>query len=344
MRLTFLCSLVFAALGHLAQAQQMPATAISPDGATLLVAGDNRVIYTLDAATLAVTSRRYLPEQVEWMTYSQDGETIFMRTQARTFSARSAGSFKERFGAEKVNAVSYAPEAGRILLMENNYKGGILRLLAASSGKNILKMDLPELRTDEVVLSDDGASALILTNSENSDTEEKAQPGSDLKGFAKYDFRQRHDGYISKVIAVDLAAGTFAATDTWYRVSNPTQLRMLGGNAVLVKSVSDTAVIQPDGSTTMIDLGEKYASFVQISADGQNVYLASNNELRIHALNGTAVATGGLTIQADRQPGPAERVTSMAEAGDGTLYLATSAYRILKVSPGATSVTAVPVF
>ena len=206
MRMTVLAGLLAAAVAQPAAAQEMTALAISPDGTTLIAAGDNRVVYTLDAATLTVSDRRYIPEQVRWAAYSTDGQAIFLRTQDRSFLAVEAGSFVKRFGADDIVSVAYAPGAGRLLLLENNYKGGILYMVAATSGKKMYALEMPELRTDDAAISADGSRALLLTNSETSDAEEKAQPGSDLKGHAKYTFRQQNDGYISKIVSVDLKA------------------------------------------------------------------------------------------------------------------------------------------
>ena len=98
MRLPFLAG-AFVAFASIVQAQEINSLAISPDGATLLAAGDNRTLYTVDAASLAVTDRKYFPEQIRWVAYSEDGKSVFLRSQERTFSARNATNFKERFSA-----------------------------------------------------------------------------------------------------------------------------------------------------------------------------------------------------------------------------------------------------
>jgi len=345
MRMTILAGLGFAVLGAVAQAQEIPALTISPDGTTLLVAGSNRVIYTVDAATLEVSDRRYYPEQVRWARYSSDGETVFLRTQDRKFSAVSAGSFKERFGADKIVAVSYAADSGRIALLENNYKGGVLHVLRAGSGKRMTTIEFPELRTDDVALDPSGDFALLLTNSETSDAEEKAQPGSDLKGYDKNVFRQQHDGYISKLVSVDLNAGTFDVAETWYRVSSPSQVRILNGKMALVNNGSDSGLVAEDGSAQLMNLGDKYVSHSRISDDGKTILLTNNVEIRIHSLiDGASISEVGQTVEADRLPGPGERVTAVAEAADGTLYMGTSAYRVIRVDADGGNLTVAPVF
>jgi len=343
MRLHLLAG-AFIAIASFAQAQEIHSLAISPDGATLLAAGDNRTLYTVDAGNLAVTDRQYFPEQIRWVAYSEDGKSVFLRSQERTFSARNATNFKERFSAENIVSVAYAPNARRLLLLENNYKGGVLHMVAATSGKKMLLLDMPDLRTDDIAVSDDGSRALILTNSESSDTEEKVQPGSDLKGYDKYAFRQNNDGYISKMVAVDLNAGSYDVADTAYRVSSPSQVRMLGDQAVFVNSVSDTGLVAADGTSKLVNLGDKYVSFARINDAGTQVVLTSNSKIAVHPLQNGAVGDPLLEVEAEDIPGPAERVTAMAEAADGTLYFATSAYRIWKLPNGSDQIEVMNVY
>ena len=93
-------------VGSAVSAQQMTAVAVSPDGATVLAAGDNRVLYTLDGATLEVTDRKYIPQQVKEIHYSRDGRRIFLRMDNRLFRAHAAGSFKMLFEVENISSMS----------------------------------------------------------------------------------------------------------------------------------------------------------------------------------------------------------------------------------------------
>ena len=86
---------------------------------------------------------------------------------------RSAGSFKERFAMEDIDEVAHAPGAERLLLMENNYDGGVLHVVDTRTNKVLNRIDLPDIDTNLVAISDDGARAIILTDAEKSEDEVK---------------------------------------------------------------------------------------------------------------------------------------------------------------------------
>jgi len=335
---------VLMVLPQVAAAHEIEGLTISPDGNTLLVAADNRVLYRMDTADMSVTERRYISEQIKWVSYSADGDTVFMRTNDGTFQAVNAASFKVKFSAKDADAVSYAPAARRIALLNGNYKGGILTVLAATSGKQISKLEMPEIRTTDVALSEDGNTAILLTSSASSDAEEKAQPGSDLKGYAKYVFRQEHDGYISQVVSADLKAGSFEVKDTYFRVTQPKYVDMIGNAMTIVNGVNDSAMITPDGRAQMLDMGENYVGHSRISNDGTEIILSTNRDVRFHPINNGVVGEMTREAKGDNIGGPSERVTAITEGTDGTVYLGTSAYRIWKIAPGSTTIEAVPVY
>ncbi len=327
-----------------AVAHEIEALTISPDGATLLVAGDNRVLYRMATADMSVAERRYIPEQIKWISYSADGDTVFLRTNDGTFQAVNSGSFKVKFSAEDVDAVSYAPDARRLALLDANYKGGILTVLAATSGKLMSTLEMPDIRTTDVALSGDGTSAILLTSSKSSDAEEKAQPGSDLKGYDKYLFRQEHDGYISQVVSADLRAGSFAVADTYFRVTQPNYVQMMGDAMTLVNGVNDSAMIQPGGTAKLLDMGENYVGHSRISNDGTKIIMTTNRDVRFHPFDNGVAGEMTREVQAESIGGPSERVTAITEGTDGTVYLGTSAYRIWKIAPGSDTIEAATVY
>lgn len=328
-----------------ATAQVMPAVAVSPDGTTVLAAGDNRVVYTLNAETLAVDGRRYVAGLVRWLDYSADGRLIFVRTDNNIFTARAARSFKTAYAVEDISAVSYAPQADRIALLESNYDGGVLHVLVASTGEMVNRVEFPEIRTNYVALADDGASALLLTQSDRSDDEPKENPASELKGYDRYLFRQQNDGYTSQVVSVSVESGEWTLSDTFYRVSFPGQVRMLDGRMAIINGPGDSALVSADGSTDLLNLGSGYIAFGRISDAGSDVVLTGGTDIAVHSLDGAVAAeTASHELETARLDGPAERVTAIDEAADGTLYMVTSGYRIWKVAPGALEADTKPVY
>lgn len=344
MRFLGICGVWLCTTVGLASAQTINAVAISPDGSNLLVAGDNRVLYTLDPSSLTVIDRAYIPGQIEWMEFSADGRTVYFLHDDETFEARSAGSNKQRFTLEGITDVSYAPAANRVLLMEDNYKEAVFHLLQAENGKELRTFTLEEIDAEQVSLSLDGSYALVLTDSDKSETEPKADAPSDLKDHDKYLFRQQNDGYVSNVLKIDMRSGEFTTTETFYRVSYPKQIRSTDNGMVIVKDRGDSAFITAEGSATMIDMGEDFLSFARLSDDGTTMMLSSGTEVAFSPMENGGVSATKRELKTERIKGPSERVTAVDEAADGTLYLGTSAYRIWKILPNGETIEAAPVF
>jgi hypothetical protein len=344
MRIFGLVGTCLALTAGAANAQQITAVAVSPDGATLLVAGANRVIYTVDPATLAVTDRRYEPGRVKWMEFSGDGSSIYVLTDDARFAAYAVGSFKQGFTAEGVDAVSYSRTANRLALLENKYDGGILRILQATNGKEMAKIIFPEIDTELVALSDDGKTALILTDGDQTDAEPKANPPSDVKDHDKYLFRQQNDGYMSQVLTVNLQSGEFSAAPTYYRVSFPEQVRMQGDAMAIINDRGDSALVQADGNATLLNLGKDFVSMAWLADDGASMMLNSGDDVAIVPLTEGAVGAPTREFEVGRVQGPTERVSAVDQAGDGTLYMGTTAYRLWKLTPDGAEIEVAPVF
>ena len=339
--LTLLCAIFAANTLH---AQTMTAVAVSPDGKTVLAAGDNRTLYTLDAETLDVIDRKYIPAMVRELTYSADGSRIFMRMDNRDFRAHSAGSFKKLYEVENISSMSIAADTDRIALLEDNYNAGVLHIVRGANGKTIRKIDFPETDIEQVAISADGSFAMVLTDDDKSEDEPKESPPSELKGYDKYVFRQQNDGYTSQILNVDLSKGTHTIADTFYRIGYPFQVRMLGDKMAFINSATDSGLVGTDGAAQLINLGDSYVAAGRISDDGTSIVLTSGNDITYHALNAGVAAEASREMEAADIDGPSERVTAMDEAADGTMYMVTSGYRIWKIAPDAAEPVVRPVF
>src|SRR5436305_710343 len=56
----------------------LEAVAVSPDGKVVAVGGQNRVVYLLDAKTLAVTKRLWIGARIGRMTFSRTGARLIV--------------------------------------------------------------------------------------------------------------------------------------------------------------------------------------------------------------------------------------------------------------------------
>src|SRR5215207_9445246 len=72
----------------------LEAVAVSPDGKRLAVGGQNRVVYLLDADTLAVQRRVWLGARVGRLSFSGDGKRLLAEDEADNLHLLDAASGK----------------------------------------------------------------------------------------------------------------------------------------------------------------------------------------------------------------------------------------------------------
>lgn len=341
----FAAAIIAACSATLVQAQEITSVAVSPDGTTIKAAGTNRVVYTVDAETMQITDRHYHPGKVEEIQYTPDGRRIIMRMDNEMVRVVSARSLKNLYEISDVDEMSLSADGSRLALLENSYKGGILSLVNAANGKPISRIEFPEIRTRVVGLSADGSKAIVLSQGDNDgDLEPKESTPSDLDDYAEDLFKQQHDGYVSKVIAVDFSDDSHTVNQTFFRSSFPFAVGMVGDKLAVTNGTQDSALIAADGSTELMNFGDLYLSNAMLSADASTVMMNNGSTFMVHGLDGSVIGAEQRKIEGPRIDGPGEWITAMDEAADGTIYVATSAYRLWKIAPDASEPEVIPVY
>ncbi|MGH1412695.1 MAG: hypothetical protein ACRBB0_04325 [Pelagimonas sp.] len=331
--------LLFAGMTH---AQGIESMSVSPDGQTVLISAANRVVYTVGADTLEVSSRRYIPEMVRQIIHSDDGALVYLRDEEEQLIAYNSADMAQVWRIEGADEVVYDGVNGVLAVLDEHWKDDSIRLVAADTGNQMTRVALGKIKSDMLALGPDAKSALILTQSSKSDVETSQEQPADLNKLQKAEFKQKTDGYVSTVITVDFDLGEFTTSESHYRVSYPHQVRMMGDKMMVLRSNIDSALVGADGSAKLIDLGEDYFNAAMVDNAGKTFVLTNGVDLRFVPVDGGS-AEGLLTAQ--RLPGgPAEWVTATAEGKDGTLYFGTNASRLFKVSADRGSVQAVAVY
>lgn len=325
-----------------AQAQSIEGLSVSPDGKTVLMSGTNRVVYSVSTDTMEVTDRRYVPQMVRQIIHSDDGSMVYLRDNDKRLIAYNTADMSEAWRTEDADEVVYAPEQGTLAILDEHWKDDSIRLVAADSGSQTARIALGKMKTDMFALGPDGRSALILTQSSKSDAEVKKDEPADMTKLQKADFKQRTDGYVSQVIAVDFDLGEFTQAESHYRVSFPHDVNMVDGKLLILRSNLDSAIVGSDGSADLIDLGKDHFNSAMLDKAGTTYILTRGTDLRFVPVGGGA-AEGLLSVQRLRG-GPAEWVTAITEGKDGTLYFATNAYRLIKVPADRGSAQVVSVY
>lgn len=323
-------------------AQSIETLSVSPDGQTVLVGGTNRTVYTISAATLEVTGRRYVPHLVRQILHGANGEFVFFRDDADVLTAYKADGMAEVWRISDVDSMAYDAERRVIVALDQHYKDDSVRLLQASTGEQMARVALGKIKSNLIALAPGADKALILTGYTKTDAEQKQDEPDDLTKLQKAEFKQKTDGYVSTVVSVDFDTGSFETAETSYRVSYPKAVRMADGKLMVLRTNVDSMILGPDGSGALIDLGEEYFNHAAIDSKGDTYILSKGVELRFVPVSG-AGAEGVLKGEKLRG-GPAEWITAMAEGADGTLYFGTNAYRLLKVGPSRGKIEIMPIY
>ncbi|WP_323769463.1 WD40 repeat domain-containing protein [Antarctobacter sp.] len=325
-----------------AHAQTIETISVSPDGKTVLVGGSNRTVYTISAETMEVTGRRYVPQLVRQIVHGAIGEMVFFRDDADVLTAYKVDGMTEAWQVSDVDDMVYDAPSRVIAALDKHFKDDSVRLLQASTGEQLARVAMGKIKADLIALEPGAGKALILTGYTKTDAEQKQDEPTDLTKLQKADFKQKTDGYVSNVVTVDFVAGSFEMAETGYRVSYPKAVRLDGDKMMVLRTNMDSMLLGPDGTGELIDLGEDYFNHAGIDAKGESYILSKGVELRFVPVNGEGAE--GL-LKGDRlRGGPAEWITAMTEASDGTLYFGTNAYRLLKVGPTRGKIEIMPIY
>lgn len=325
-----------------AQSQSIETISVSSDGKTVLVGGSNRTVYTISADSMEVTGRRYVPHLVRQIVHGAIGELVFFRDDADVVTAYKVDGMTEAWSVSDVDDMAYDAQTRVIAALDQHFKDDSVRLLQASTGEQLARVAMGKIKANLIALEPGAGKALILTGYTKTDAEQKQDEPEDLTKLQKADFKQMTDGYVSNVVTVDFVSGSFEMAETPYRVSYPKAVRVSDGKMMILRTNVDSMMLGPDGTGALIDLGEDYFNHAGIDAKGENYILAKSVELRFMPVSGEGAE--GVLKGDHLRGGPAEWVTAMTEAADGTLYFGTNAYRLLRVGPTRGKIEIMPVF
>ncbi|MCO6384020.1 PQQ-binding-like beta-propeller repeat protein [Oceanicola sp. 502str15] len=314
---------------------------LSPDGATLLAGGDNRVIYVIDAATFEVKERIWSPAMPVWMDHSADGSLVYVLDSDDMLTAYAAADMSKKWEIQRVRDMAFRPEANRIVTWRGVSGGSEITVIDATTGGQQKTVATPEgTQIDSAGLSDDGTMLYAITRQEKSEDETKEKPGDDVKGLDKEIFRKKHDGYVAQLLKVDLEAGTTAATGSWYSGSNFDDVRAVGEQVFYLKPGSDPMVADAAGEVTMLDLQRTNGDYAEISPDGTEIVAGDGGKVSFIPVAGGAP----LTLGVEDLPGWFEKTQGFEYLPDGRVVAVTDGWRLVVIDRAAGTATAYPVY
>jgi len=321
------------------------AIAVSPDDATVLAAGDNRVLYVLDAAEMTVQNSVWIGTNPLTIHYSSGGATIALHDTSGNLFFYDTATWEVIGQGKDAQAIAIADGAD-ILLATGRSKGrdkdAETPLIGYDlvSGKELFKATIKGTVLS-IGTSTDGNQIYALTRAENSEDEKKEQPPKGVSGVERAQFEQQHDGKTSELISLDGTGKEIARFTTWYGMTMPVALIATGGTVLAVGYTNANAIFDPAAKST--DIFQTKNSFnYGIGFSTANGILATGG-----LANGTITDLAdisGREFTIDKIGGWPEYFRGFATASDGTTYGGTTAYRVVKISSDGRVLKVAPVY
>lgn len=322
------------------------AVAVSPDGGTVAAAGDNRVLYLVEPDTLAVRERILLGTNPLEMWYSADGKTLAILTTDDVVLFYSTETWEETARSEQVKAYAPALAADAIAIIgrakkdsDGNYQTPFM-VYSLVDGSVLLQATVAG-NGEALAAKPDASAFAMLTRQEDDPDEPKEDPPADLKNLDKEVFKQQHDAKSSETVMLDAAGAETARAKTWF--GSPSglvgawggeELRFLGYHNRNPSYGADGAILG------MWETPISYNYGIGVSPDQTVIAIGT---LRDGALMSLADGSS-LDFDLEQVPGWPEYIEGFGFAPDGSVYGATTAYRLLHIGADGRIKTIAPIY
>jgi len=351
----------------------LAAVAISPDQSTVVTGGQNRVLYILDQATLEVQKRHWFASRIGTLAYSQDGATLVVEDEKEQLYFLDAQTLASKHTIKETGYISTCINNNLLAGVAGKYNNREIHVLSLSDGSELAKIPLPEkTQVAALSVSPDCQQVVVLSKSRKSDSEEKRKP-KDLKGLAKSEFMQKHDGNIATLFRYNIETGEqLSILDLNYTSSLGSTSILVAGSDIVIFNYNNVNVIinsageekyfaagnlgygrgiAPDHQAFLIG-GMREASYVRLGKpkltvlklDSFSSLTNSIGEAMRNAAKATISEDDISQFKIDTLPGWPEYFAAFSFLADGSAYGVTSAFRIVHINPDGSVEKVLPVF
>jgi len=321
------------------------AIAASPNGKTIVAAGDNRVLYVLDAKDLTVKKSLWIGINPLDIHYSKNGATIVIHDTKNNLVFYSTKTWKPIGEVGDANSIAVAEKAD-IIVASGRAKGRDEKAVTAvygyslATGKQVISAKVT-VGVHAIGVLSDASRIFVLSKPVKTDKEKKEKPPANLKGLDKEEFKQKHDGKNAHFVTLDKTGKELGRYTTWYSSSSAVLLAAEGKSIFALNYSNTNAELDRTGKKTTLfksknsyNYGMGYSSASNAVASG-----GMGNGSIINLADGTATK-----FKIDRIGGWPEYFKGFSFAKDGTAYGGTTAYRLVKIGPDGKVEIVKPVF
>lgn len=321
----------------------LAAVAVSPDGKTVVVGGQNRVLYVVDAASFEVKKRIWTRARVGSLCFSKDGATLVLEDDAEETHLYDTSTWEPAKRLGTFGYVSFARNADLMAGATDTYGKKTVRFLSMKDGSSAGQAVSDE-RLAAFGLNADGTRLAALTSSDSKSGKEKKVPWNqipkDLRGVDRKEFIQKNDGRTARLLLFEVPSGKLlSSAELWYTSDASTDILLDGEVTYVINYSNVCARITAKGETTVFEAGS--INYGRGVAHDRKSFLVGG--LR----NGTYVVLDGMQkvkFSLDQLPGWPEYFAGFAVEPDGTGWGVTSACRLVKVGRDGRVMKAGPVY
>lgn len=312
------------------------AIAVSPDGGTVIASGNPRTFYVIDSATLEVKQRvwhGYNPLRLNW---SKDGKTLALFQTNDVVTFFDAETLTEKVSTEKFNDHCFAAAAEKLVTMTSGSpKDGkspiTLAVYSLASGEKLNSTTFEySAPVSAVGCNPDATEIVIATREYDTKGEERKDPPKDMPREEQPEFRKRNDAKAMWLGWYDGDLNKGPEFESWFSSTKPSLFFIKDGKALWLRSATENAEFDKDGSVTMKTLNKASSFYGELTSDDHSYFLVGS--LSKGAIVDTATLGETEFSFPNRLNGWPEYLYGFAIAPDGTIYGGTSAYRMMKIS------------
>ncbi|MCP5049265.1 MAG: hypothetical protein GY940_18995 [bacterium] len=313
------------------------AVAVGPDGKTLVVGGDNRILYVLDQASLKVRERIWLKTNIYNMAFNKNGSTLVMEDSSETLYFIRTEDWKVLTKITKAGSISAAPAVDMVAGVDSGYKKSTVKLFSMTDGTLKGQVEFPG-KVVSIGIDAKGTRLVLLAQGPKGKETKNATP-KNLRGIEASVFKQNNDGRVSTLAEFTVPSGKKLSEKTiFYSAGSPVIL--VGGKKTLIIDYSNVnAKIE----------GDKITLFKAESSFNYGIGISPNRKTFLVGglRNGTLADVENLamkTFKVDKLPGWPEYYKGFGFGPDGTGYAVTTAYRLVKIDKNGKIEKTVPVY
>ncbi len=309
--------------------------ALNPNGETLVVAGNNRTIYTLNAETLGVIGRAYFGSTINKMAYSPDGTVLYVQDSEPDIYILDAETFETKSKLANYGMMQISTEAQRLVAIDLDYGGDTIGVFDISENKlnNIAEISFD--KDDDISsmgMNAEGSRMAIFFDDFDSETEEKVS-WSDIpdeyKGFEKDVYNKKNDGKEARFLLLSIPdLEVVADYVSFYTSYNKEFVFFQGEDVLITNSSNENARYKINGDVEMWEWDGVSNSYAEaVSADHSTLVVGGYAKGTIYNVE----SASGFSFELDDIPGATEYFSGFAVAADGTVYGTTTGYRIAHI-------------